>query len=115
MSKLSQHWPAPFSGWNFHRKPVDFRGNLLAAASSFGTGLQALLRRRRNHARRFETDAMDLITRFGAQAYYEAEQLSKGYGASDGDRPPLHWARVKVEVARRHEIDVSLSGAMRWE
>ncbi len=50
-----------------------------------------------------ETDAMDLIAKFGGQAYYEAEQLSKGHGASE--QPRSHWARVKIEIARLRPID----------
>ncbi len=58
---------------------------------------------------------MDLIARFGGEAYYEADQLSKGYGLGEYDRSRLHWARVKVEVARRREINIELSGSVRWD
>ncbi len=73
------------------------------------------IRRRRERCLRIEADAKDLIERFGAQAYYEASQLSKGYGVSKGDRSREHWARVKIEIARRHPIDLGLSGYVRWE
>jgi hypothetical protein len=113
--KLFEHWFAPFHGLKVHRvPPISVKQELAPARPRWsGKELESLLRRRRNNARRVETDAIDLISRFGGQAYYEAEQLSKGFGASDRTRS--HWARVKIEIARRHEIDLGLSGSVQWD
>lgn len=102
---------------NFFRKlSVSlFTGRPMATAAWPETRARTFLRSRQDQGRRFEADARELIARFGGQAYYEAEQLSKGYGADSGERSRLHWARVKIEIARLHEPDIGLSGAVRWE
>jgi hypothetical protein len=58
----------------------------------------------RKAARRLvETDAVDLIARYGDDAYGVARQRFHEEGAeviSEG-RSKEHWARVRVEIARR--------------
>jgi hypothetical protein len=104
---------------NFHRRLLaDFRESVTRSPTFPAWRVRALfgrIRRRPNDSSRPEADTIDLIARFGDQAYYEAEQLSKGYGVMDDGRSRLHWARVKIEIARRHKIDIGLSGAVRWE
>ncbi|WP_174513422.1 hypothetical protein [Methylocella tundrae] len=98
--------------------PVDLEQPAPSATISWVGKIAARLpwlRRRWKRCRRIEADAAALIERFGTQAYYEAGQLSKGYGLAEGDQSRVHWARVKVEIARRHEIDLGLNGYVRWE
>lgn len=49
-----------------------------------------------------ETDALDLIARFGATAYFVARDRDRTERAGrvvDGDRRSRHWAAVKGRVA----------------
>lgn len=62
------------------------------------------LRARQERRALVDSDARDLIARFGDQAYYEArmrdfDELRNA--TVDANRPPGHWSRVKYEVARR--------------
>ncbi len=121
MSKVLHLWLSSPSGVGTKSAPRgQARSGFRLAKMMFwpATGIKALfgrINRRPNHANYIEADTVDLITRYGDQAYYEAEQLSKGHGLVEGGRPRSHWARVKIEIARRHEIDTGLSGSVRWE
>ncbi len=121
MSKVLHLWLSSPSGVGTKSAPRgQARSGFRLAKMMFwpATGIKALfgrINRRPNHANYIEADTVDLITRYGDQAYYEVEQLSKGHGLVEGGRPRSHWARVKIEIARRHEIDTGLSGSVRWE
>ncbi|MEJ0094869.1 MAG: hypothetical protein WDN46_16030 [Methylocella sp.] len=104
MLRFWNKWLAPFSY---------FESNAGHAIGIKTSRLADILYQSHKETRRHETDAMDLIAKFAGQAYYEADQLSKGYGVSD--QPRSHWARVKIEIARRREVDAGLSGSMQWD
>jgi len=61
-----------------------------------------------------ESDARDLVERFGDQAYYEArDRAQRGGTMIDGNRPRGHWTRVKLEIAKRQGIAIGLTGSDR--
>lgn len=73
------------------------------------------LKRRKELARLIRDDADKLISSFGDRAYYEArDRAQRGKATLDGNRPSGHWARVKLEIARRQGIEIGRSGADRW-
>ncbi len=55
-------------------------------------------------------EAQRLIERYQERAYCEARERAAGR-CLDGDPHPRFWTRVKLEVARRQEIAIGLSGA----
>lgn len=118
MSNHLRHWAAALSKVNSpDHRAAGFK-EWSPKTTSYWYRFAALFPRmegRQNFRRQIEEDAVALIERFGCQAYYEADQLSKGCGAIEGSRSRLHWARVKVEIARRQETDVGLSGYVQWE
>lgn len=70
-------------------------------------------RRRREARALVESDAADLMARFGNQAYSEAG--IRAYlrpTIIDGNRPPGHWSRVKAAIAKKIGKTIGLSG---WE
>jgi hypothetical protein len=62
-------------------------------------------------------DAASLIERFGDMAYSEArtraEQAQKGI-VLDGNRPPGHWASVKMRIADETGHEIGLDTATRY-
>jgi hypothetical protein len=58
-----------------------------------------------------QADADSLIVRFGDQAYFEARDRAQRSAMIDGDRPEMHWTRVKLEIAKRQGIEIGRSGA----
>jgi hypothetical protein len=69
------------------------------------------LRRRKESAELVREDADNFISSFGDQAYYEARDRARRDKATiDGNRPPGHWTRVKLEIAKRQGIEIGHSG-----
>jgi hypothetical protein len=55
-------------------------------------------------------DADQLIASFRDQAYFEARDRAKGR-CLDGVGSARHWAKVKLEIARRQSIAIGLARA----
>jgi hypothetical protein len=56
--------------------------------------------RRRASRALVESDAADLIARFGAAAYLETRlRQHDDARVIDGNRPPGHWTKVKARIA----------------
>jgi hypothetical protein len=68
-------------------------------------------KRRKDHARLIEAD----VARFADQAYFEARARAQRGTAIGGNRPKWHWTRVKIEIAKRQEIEIGQSGADKRE
>jgi hypothetical protein len=75
--------------------------------------LFAWLQSRKEAARLVQVDANALIARFGDNAYFEARDRAQRSSVIDSDRPRWHWARVKIEIAKRQGIEIGRSGADR--
>ena len=65
------------------------------------------LRRRKKSVSWVHKDADDFISALGDQAYFEARnRAQRDKTTVDGDRPPGHWTRVKLEIAKRQEVEI---------
>lgn len=71
----------------------------------------AWLRKRREYRSLIERDAAELVERFGEGAYFEARQRAYHQPeVVDADRPPRHWERVQVAIAKITGKTIGLSG-----
>lgn len=58
-------------------------------------------------------DADRLIARFADRAYDEARERVAGR-CIDGAGSRRYWTKVKLEIAKRRDIEIGLSGADTW-
>jgi hypothetical protein len=64
-----------------------------------------------------EADALDLVRRFGDEAYYEArdrDREERRGGLIDANRPARHWSAVRMRIAGLTGKEVGLDTATRY-
>jgi hypothetical protein len=68
--------------------------------------LFAWLKTRKDAARLAQADADAVILQFGNAFYYEARERAQRSASIDSSRLQRHWTRVKLEIAKRHGIEI---------